>query len=119
MEEEYYHILKENERLTDTIKALLGVIKDVYPEILEKVKEAQEKESMQHIENHSIEELELSVRSYNCLKRAGLHTIGDVIDYDIDDHKKWANLRNLGRKSLVEITERMLAVANYKMVSVF
>jgi DNA-directed RNA polymerase subunit alpha len=52
----------------------------------------------------SIEELDLSVRSYNCLKRAGINTVGELITKTEDDMMK---VRNLGRKSLEEVDEKL------------
>lgn len=52
-----------------------------------------------------IETLELSVRSYNCLKRAGIRTIADL-DLRMRDND-WFRIRNLGRKSADEIVTRM------------
>lgn len=54
----------------------------------------------------TIEELDLSVRSFNCLKRAGIETVGDLIEKTLDDMMR---VRNLGRKSLEEV-ERKLAM---------
>ena len=51
-----------------------------------------------------IEELELSVCSYNCLRRAGIRTLGDIIDKTLDDMMK---VRNLGRKSLEEVLDKL------------
>ena len=48
----------------------------------------------------TIEELDLSVRSYNCLKRAGLNTVKELTDRTVSDMMK---VRNLGQKSLEEI----------------
>ena len=48
----------------------------------------------------TIEELDLSVRSFNCLKRAGINTVGDLINKSEDDMMK---VRNLGKKSLEEV----------------
>ena len=48
----------------------------------------------------SIDELELSVRSYNCLKRAGINTVQELINKTPEDMMK---VRNLGRKSLEEV----------------
>ena len=48
----------------------------------------------------TIEELDLSVRSFNCLKRAGINTVEDLINKSEDDMMK---VRNLGRKSLEEV----------------
>ncbi len=52
----------------------------------------------------TIEELDLSVRSYNCLTRAGLRTVADVIGKREDELMK---IRNLGRKSLEEVMEKL------------
>ena len=51
-----------------------------------------------------IEELEFTVRSYNCLKRAGMHTIGDIIQKTQNDMIK---VRNLGKKSLDEVIKKV------------
>jgi DNA-directed RNA polymerase subunit alpha len=48
----------------------------------------------------SIDELELSVRSYNCLKRAGINTVAELVNKTPDEMMK---VRNLGRKSLDEV----------------
>ena len=48
----------------------------------------------------SIEELDLSVRSYNCLKRAGINSVQELTDKTEADMMK---VRNLGRKSLEEV----------------
>jgi DNA-directed RNA polymerase subunit alpha len=52
----------------------------------------------------SIEELDLSVRSYNCLKRAGINSVQELITKSEDDMMK---VRNLGRKSLEEVQEKL------------
>ena len=52
----------------------------------------------------SIEELELSVRSFNCLKRAGISTVEDLTNKTEDEMMK---VRNLGKKSLDEVTEKL------------
>ena len=52
----------------------------------------------------NIEDLDLSVRSYNCLKRAGIHTVEDLISKTEDDMMK---VRNLGRKSLEEVIAKL------------
>lgn len=52
----------------------------------------------------TIEELELSVRSSNCLKRAGIDTVGELVEKTEDDLMK---VRNLGKKSLQEIKEKV------------
>ena len=53
----------------------------------------------------TIEELDLSVRSYNCLKRAGIQTVQDLAAKSEDDMIK---VRNLGKKSLKEVKEKLV-----------
>jgi len=55
----------------------------------------------------SIEELDLSVRSYNCLKRAGMNTVEDLTNKSEEDMMK---VRNLGRKSLEEVLNKMVTL---------
>lgn len=55
----------------------------------------------------TIEELDLSVRSYNCLKRAGINTVMELTQKTKEDMMK---VRNLGRKSLEEVQEKMGAL---------
>merc|ERR1712127_1161561 len=50
--------------------------------------------------NIAIEELQLSVRAYNCLKRAQINTIGDLLEYSPE---KLQELKNFGRKSADEV----------------
>jgi DNA-directed RNA polymerase subunit alpha len=52
----------------------------------------------------TIEELDLSVRSFNCLKRAGINTVEDLINKSEDEMMK---VRNLGRKSLEEVINKL------------
>ena len=55
----------------------------------------------------TIEELDLSVRSFNCLKRAGINTVEDLINKSEDDMMK---VRNLGRKSLEEVINKLASL---------
>ncbi|MBP0960029.1 MAG: DNA-directed RNA polymerase subunit alpha, partial [Oscillospiraceae bacterium] len=52
----------------------------------------------------SIDELELSVRSFNCLKRAGINTVNDLISRSEEEMMK---VRNLGKKSFDEVKEKL------------
>ena len=52
----------------------------------------------------TIEELELSVRAYNCLKRAGINTVSELVQRNQEDMMK---VRNLGRKSLEEVEQKL------------
>ncbi len=52
----------------------------------------------------SIEDLDFSVRAYNCLKRAGIHTLQDLVNMSENDMMK---IRNLGKKSLKEVLDKI------------
>ena len=58
----------------------------------------------------TIEELDLSVRSYNCLKRAGINTVEDLTNKSEEDMMK---VRNLGRKSLEEVINKLNGLGLY------
>lgn len=75
-------------------------------EIAEKTSVMVEPESSNATKNLdvTIDELELSVRSYNCLKRAGINTVKDLTSKTEDEMIK---VRNLGRKSLDEVIEKL------------
>jgi len=64
-------------------------------------KEDNEKEKVLEM---NIDELELSVRSYNCLKRAGINTVEELCNRTSEDMMK---VRNLGRKSLEEVLAKL------------
>ena len=61
---------------------------------------AEEENSKDKVLEMNIDELELSVRSYNCLKRAGINTVEELCNRTSEDMMK---VRNLGRKSLEEV----------------
>jgi len=65
--------------------------------------ERKSEESSRNLEK-PIEDLDLSVRSYNCLKRAGIHTLGELIEKTEEDMMK---VRNLGKKSLKEVKQKL------------
>ena len=67
-------------------------------------KEMSEKDKMLET---PIEELEFSVRSYNCLKRAGIHTVADILSRTEHDMMK---VRNLGKKSLDEVIAKVASL---------
>ncbi len=66
-----------------------------------------EEEEKNKILDMTIEELDLSVRSYNCLKRAGINTVSELTQKTEDDMMK---VRNLGKKSLEEVQQKMEAL---------
>ncbi len=61
----------------------------------------------------TIEELDLSVRSFNCLKRAGINTVNDLIEKSEEEMMK---VRNLGKKSFDEVKEKLRSLG-YEMTS--
>ncbi len=66
-----------------------------------------EEDKKEKVLEMTIEELDLSVRSYNCLKRAGINTVQELTERTIEDMMK---VRNLGRKSLEEVEQKLAAL---------
>ena len=71
------------------------------PELVEEISE-RSSDKAHEILNRSVEELELSVRSYNCLKNANIQTIGELVQRS---EAEMLRTKNFGRKSLNEIKE--------------
>lgn len=69
-------------------------------EILEKKEDSGKERALEM----TIEELDLSVRAFNCLKRAGVNTVGDLVDKSPEEMMK---VRNLGKKSLEEVIAKL------------
>ena len=66
-----------------------------------------EDKKMEKVQVMTIEELDLSVRAYNCLKRANINTVYELIQRNEDDMMK---VRNLGKKSLEEVEQKLAAL---------
>ncbi|MCM0649423.1 DNA-directed RNA polymerase subunit alpha [Clostridium swellfunianum] len=66
-----------------------------------------EEDKKEKVLEMTIEELDLSVRSYNCLKRAGINTVQELTQRSMDDMMK---VRNLGKKSLEEVEQKLAAL---------
>ncbi len=64
-----------------------------------------EEDQKEKVLEMTIEELDLSVRSYNCLKRAGINTVQELANKSEEDMMK---VRNLGRKSLEEVKKKLI-----------
>lgn len=62
------------------------------------------KSELQRILDTPIEELELSARSFNCLRRAGIQTVGDLVEKTEEELSK---VRNMGKKSLEEVKSKL------------
>lgn len=76
------------------------------------------------IDFHTVDiaQLDLSVRSYNCLHRAGIQTLGDILCFDQHQGKNspyvprtWQQIRNLGIKSLMEIARKTFEYCGYRI----
>ena len=67
----------------------------------------QETESADKALDMAIEELDLSVRAFNCLKRASINTVRDLVQKNQEDMMK---VRNLGKKSLEEVEQKLVAL---------
>jgi DNA-directed RNA polymerase subunit alpha len=66
-----------------------------------------EEDKKEKVLEMTIEELDLSVRSYNCLKRAGINSVQELTERSMDDMMK---VRNLGKKSLEEVEQKLEAL---------
>ena len=84
--------------LTEHLNIFVGMTDEAKTAEIMVEKEEDQKEKVLEM---TIEELDLSVRSYNCLKRAGINTVLELANKSEDDMMK---VRNLGRKSLEEVT---------------
>lgn len=91
--------------LVEHLSLLVGVGK--MP--LEEEEEAEEGLIPIRIYETPIEELELSVRAYNCLKRAGITKVGEILEKMTEGDDEILAIRNFGKKSLAELKERMRA----------
>ena len=87
--------------LTEHLDLFIGLTDHVNDVEIMVEKEEDKKEKVLEM---TIEELDLSVRSYNCLKRAAINTVEELTDKSEDDMMK---VRNLGRKSLEEIQKKL------------
>ena len=101
--------IKANEAVSMSAKVLMEHL-EIFLDLTEGVSETDsimaeknnnEKEKVLDL---TIDELDLSVRSFNCLKRAGINTVEDLINKSEEDMMK---VRNLGRKSLEEVIAKL------------
>lgn len=87
--------------LTEHLNIFVGLTDEAQAAEIMVEKEEDQKEKVLEM---TIEELDLSVRSYNCLKRAGINTVLELTNKTEDDMMK---VRNLGRKSLEEVKAKL------------
>ena len=101
--------IKANEAISMSAKVLIEHL-ELFLDLTEGVSEvesimAEKKDAEQSkVLDLTIDELDLSVRSFNCLKRAGINTVEDLINKSEEDMMK---VRNLGRKSLEEVIAKL------------
>ena len=100
--------LKAHEALSLAAKVMTGHL-ELFIDLSETTKNTQvmiekEESKKEKVLEMSIEELELSVRSYNCLKRANISTVEDLISKSETEMMK---VRNLGKKSFDEVTAKL------------
>ena len=103
--------LKAHEALSLAAKVMTGHL-ELFIDLSEATKNTQvmiekEENKKEKVLEMSIEDLELSVRSFNCLKRAGIATVEDLTNKSETDMMK---VRNLGKKSLDEVTNKLHAL---------
>ncbi len=100
--------LKADEALSLAAKVMTGHL-ELFIDLSEATRNTQvmvekEESKKEKVLEMSIEDLELSVRSFNCLKRAGISTVEDLANKTEEDMMK---VRNLGKKSLDEVTHKL------------
>jgi len=92
----------------DAIKMSCKIVVDLFLALMEnenlakteEIKSAKQLSTLESYLETSIEELQLSVRSYNCLKKAQINTVGDLLKYS---PKKLKEIKNFGKKSANEV----------------
>lgn len=112
LRDEKRHLMAEYDKLLSKYEVLCRSCDKVVPDELPVVE----------INRLTLEELDLSVRSYNCLKRAGLQTLKDILDFDENQQNvdnpyghTWMTIRNLGKKSVMEIAKKVFDYCRYRI----
>ena len=85
---EHFNVLTELNSIADETGLMISKVEDPNVKVLET----------------SIDDLDFSVRAYNCLKRAGILTLRDLVDKSENEMMK---IRNLGKKSLKEVLDKV------------
>lgn len=95
--------IKPEEALSDAANILVDLFNPLKDLTLEAIKEEQP-EDQDPSSQIPIEELQLSVRAYNCLKRAQINSVADLLDYSQED---LLEIKNFGQKSAEEVIEAL------------
>lgn len=110
---EVYELCKENKKLFEEIVTVLYTKQKVLSDFandkplnsyIESIWKTPEQIISEQLASMKIEELDLSIRTFNLLKRAGILTVGDIASRTFED---MCRVRNLGRKSLEEVIARI------------
>jgi len=90
----------------EILESTFGILKvvDTLPTTSQNTTLQIQEEKGEHLETIFIEELELSVRAYNCLKRANVHTLSDLLQYSAEDLLEF---KNFGQKSAEEVCKNL------------
>ena len=89
--------------LTEQLSLFIGLTDQTMPISLSEPEE----DNLSKVMEMTIEDLDLSVRAYNCLKRAGINTVSELVQRNQEDMMK---VRNLGKKSLEEVEQKLQAL---------
>jgi DNA-directed RNA polymerase subunit alpha len=84
----------------DAIQSAANLVINLFNLFVNNPVEENEKESIKKANDLLIEELQLSVRAYNCLKRAQIHSVSDLLKYSPQDLQE---IKNFGQKSAEEV----------------
>lgn len=104
--------IRPSEALSIASKILrdhLAILKDVDEDVLDQNEQivAEEEDTPNLAQQKMVEDLELTVRSYNCLKRAGITTVEELTQ---KTEEEMIHVRNLGKKSLNEVKDKLAAL---------
>lgn len=117
--EEYDKLLNDHATMCQVYDKVMWLLEKIAGESPMSILEALDQNPIlsKEINPDPIDDLELSVRPYNCLKRAGFTTVKDIIDTDNkSENSEWIfKVRNLGRKSVEEIKTRLVEKYNYTL----
>lgn len=127
--EKYDALRQENNELKARLSSLEHNL-DVYRTRLEaldaiKVENPEENSGLktERLNKVKLEELDWSIRAYNCLKRAGFNTLGDILYFDQNQGnieapfrcQSWWQIRNFGKKSMIEVAKTVFNYCGYRL----
>ena len=126
--EKYDELRQENDKLKARLRGLeynLDVYKAKLEELNVELEKPEENRDLktENLNKVKLEELDWSVRAYNCLKRAGFNTLGDILYFDQNQGnieepfrcQSWRRIRNLGRKSMIEVAKTVFNYCGYRL----